>query len=166
MDIFVEPVLPRAALVILGASPVALALAALAGRYDFTVTLCAPDLPVEQARFVDHFVTDYEALAPRGRSFIVIATQGKGDDTALRAALALPRQYCSFVGSHRKFSTLAARLISKGEAAAQVQQIKAPAGLDIGAITPEEIALSILSEVIQARRAQQRQTEVPNVEIA
>jgi xanthine dehydrogenase accessory factor len=166
MDIFVEPVLPQADLIILGASPVALALAALAGRYDFTVTLCAPDLPVEQARFTDHFLTDFDALEDRGAAYIVIATQGKGDEAAMRAALAHPRRYCSFVGSHRKFSTLAARLITKGETASHVQQIKAPAGLDIGAITPDEIALSILSEVIHARRARQRQTEVPNVEIA
>jgi xanthine dehydrogenase accessory factor len=93
-----------------------------------------------------------EAGPTLGR-FIVIATQGKGDEAALRAALSAGADYIAFVGSRRKFGTLSDRLIGDGIDAARLAAVKAPAGLDIHAITPEEIALSILAEITAKRRA-------------
>lgn len=151
MDIFVEPVLPQPRLVVFGAGPVAMALADLATRFDLHRTLAAPGLTMAEA---DH-VQDSFALeaTTNSRRFIVIATQGKGDEAALRAALAAQADYIAFVGSRRKFGTLSDRLISDGLDPARLAAVKAPAGLDIHAITPEEIALSILAEITQARRA-------------
>lgn len=151
MDIFVEPVLPRPRLVIFGAGPVALALADLAARFDLHRTLAAPGLTEGAADVVqDGFALDTDA---KGRRFIVVATQGKGDEAGLRAALASGAEHIAFVGSRRKFATLAARLVQDGIAADSLARVKAPAGLNIHAITPEEIALSILAEITLLRRA-------------
>lgn len=150
MDIFVEPVLPQPRLVVFGAGPVAHELVSLAGRFGLHRTLAAPGLTSGQADVVqDGFVLD---AAAQGRRFIVVATQGKADEAGLRAALASGADYIAFVGSRRKFATLSGRLLADGIAAEALAQVKAPAGLDIHAITPEEIALSILAEITLIRR--------------
>ncbi|MGO4916135.1 XdhC family protein [Pseudogemmobacter sp. W21_MBD1_M6] len=158
MDIFVEPVVPQPELVICGSGPVALALVQLAGRFDFARTLCAPGLAPPEAPGVenlrDAFVFD---TAPASSRFVIIATQGKGDEAALRAALSANASYIAFVGSRRKFETLGAALVASGVDPAALSAIKSPAGLDIHAITPDEIALSILSEVVLQRRTATRQ---------
>lgn len=157
MDIFIEPVLPRPSLVILGASPVAIALATLAHQFDFHVTLAVPaaDLPVPSDADVtiDGFEVSHFNDA---RRFVVVSTQGKGDEAALRAALVMKADYHAFVGSRRKMTALREKLIAEGIDADALDQIKAPAGLDLGAITPEEIAMSILAEITRTRRRGQR----------
>src|SRR5262249_10774432 len=95
-------------------------------------------------------------LSPGPRRFIVVSTQGKGDEAALRAAVAVDAAYHAFVGSRRKIATLRQILLADGVPAAAFDRVKAPAGLDLGAITPEEIALSILADVIRERRRGQR----------
>ena len=120
--------------------------------------MAAPGLTEGPAeRVQDGFVLPAEAegggeAAPGARRFIVVATQGKGDEAGLRAALAAGADHVAFVGSRRKFATLAERLIAGGMDAEAVGRVKAPAGLNIHAITPEEIALSILAEIILLRR--------------
>jgi len=86
-------------------------------------------------------------------AFVVVSTQGAGDRAALKAAAAMPAQYRSFVGSRRKAETLRRELAEEGVSPEGLAAIKAPAGLDISAITSEEIALSILAEMVAARRA-------------
>ncbi len=88
--------------------------------------------------------------------FVVVATQGRGDEAALRRALMQKARYIGFVGSRRKFATLSHRLQDKGVSPEALASVKAPAGVDIHAITPDEIALSILAELVQRRRALQR----------
>lgn len=157
MDIFVEPILPQPRLVILGAGPVALALADLAGRFDLHRTLAAPGLAPEAAPAVEAlqagFDFDTSGLA---EGFVVVATQGRGDEVALRAALASGAARIAFVGSRAKFAALSQRLQSDGIAPARLANVAAPAGLDIHAITPEEIALSILAQIVGWRRAGRR----------
>jgi len=157
MDIFVEPVLPQPSLVILGASPVALSLAAQARQLGYHVTVAAPrsDLPV--ATDAD-LIVDGLALGQlnQAKRFVVVSTQGKGDEAGLRAAIATPAAYHAFVGSRRKMAALRAKLIGEGLAAAALDTVKAPAGLDLGAIPPEEIAMSILAEITLERRRGQR----------
>jgi xanthine dehydrogenase accessory factor len=160
MDIFVEPVLPQPRLTILGAGPVALALADLAGGFDFHRTLAAPGLAGQALPAVEVQRDGFVLEAGTG-GFVVVATQGRGDEAGLRAALAAPAQRVAFVGSRRKFATLAARLRADGVDAARLEAVKAPAGLDIHAITPEEIALSILAEIVSWRRAGLRRTATP-----
>jgi xanthine dehydrogenase accessory factor len=157
MDIFVEPVLPAPSLVILGASPVALSLARQARPLGYHVTLAAPAGDLAVAPDADMLVDGF-ALGERrqARRFIVISTQGRGDEEALRAALALEATYVAFVGSRRKMTALRERLAAGGVDATALDRVKAPAGLDLGAITPEEIAMSILAEITLERRRGQR----------
>ena len=157
MDIFIEPVLPHPSLVILGASPVAMSLATQARQLGYHVTLAAPAGDLTAAPDADMLVDGF-ALGElhQARRFIVISTQGKGDEAALRAALALEAAYVAFVGSRRKMAALREKLGADGVAAAALDRVKAPAGLDLGAITPEEIAMSILAEITIERRRGQR----------
>lgn len=157
MDIFVEPVLPHPSLVIFGASPVAMSLAAQARGLGYHVTLAAPagDLSVvpDADTLVDGFVLGQLNLA---RRFVVVSTQGKGDEAALRVAMATEAAYHAFVGSRRKMTALREKLVAAGVAPDEIDRVKAPAGLDLGAITPEEIAMSILAEITVERRRGQR----------
>lgn len=153
MDIFVEPVLPRPCLGICGTGPVALALADLAGRFDLHRVLCAPGADSTDLPKVEEIRTDF--ALPQG-ALVVVATQGKGDEAALRHVLRQDHPFVAFVGSKRKFATLSERLIKDGVPRARLDAVQAPAGLDIGAITPEEIALSILAQVVAVRRTSVR----------
>ena len=157
MDIFVEPVLPHPSLVILGSSPVAMALAEQARPLGYHVTVAAPASDMTDTAdadtLIDGFVLEHLHDA---RRFIVVSTQGKGDEAALKAALGVEASYRAFVGSRRKMAALRERLLSEGLAPTAIDSVKAPAGLDLGAITPEEIALSILAEMTAERRSGQR----------
>jgi xanthine dehydrogenase accessory factor len=158
MDIFVEPVLPHPALVILGASPVALSLAAQARPLGYHVTLAAPAADLANAPAVDMLIDSFNlGDMNAARRFVVVSTQGKGDEAALRAAVAVDAAYHAFVGSRRKMASLRDKLLAEGIAAALLDRVKAPAGLDLGAITPEEIAMSILAEITMERRRGQRE---------
>lgn len=157
MDVFVEPVLPKPELIIFGASPVAVALADLGKRFDFTCVVCAP--AADQARFVsadrrvENFTID---TVDRRQRYIVVATQGQGDLVALRASMSIMSEHVSFVGSHLKAGSLRQKLASEGIPSARLEALSAPAGLNIGAITPDEIALSILAQIIGLRRTRVR----------
>jgi xanthine dehydrogenase accessory factor len=151
MDIFVEPVLPVPQLLVCGSSPVAIAVADLGRRIGFALTVCAP--AAEQASFaeaerrIEGYALPVDDAAAR---YIVIATQGRGDEAALRAALAIEAEYVAFVGSGKKAAALKAQLANI--APERLARLKAPAGLDLGAIAPDEIAISILAEIIAVRR--------------
>ncbi len=157
MDIFIEPVLPRPSLIVFGASPVALAIAEQARPLGYHVTLAAPARDFVDPPMADALVDGFAITEPpAGRSFVVVATQGNGDHPALEAALALDAEYYGFVGSRRKMAALKADLAEETPHGERLERVKGPAGLDIGAITPEEIALSILAEILQSRRRDQR----------
>ena len=157
MDVFIEPVLPHPSLVVLGGSPVALSLAAQARQLGYHVTIAAPSADLPETPDADMLIDGF-ALGKlnQAKRFVVVSTQGKGDEAALRAAVALDAAYHAFVGSRRKMAALRAKLIAEGCEAEAIDRIKAPAGLDLGAITPEEIAMSILAEITVERRRGQR----------
>jgi xanthine dehydrogenase accessory factor len=157
MDIFVEAVLPKPSLAILGSSPVAVAIADLGQRMGFFTTVCAP--PAEHSAFAnaDRLVEGFDIpMDGTERGYIVISTQGKGDSAALKAAVETPAPFLAFVGSRKKAAVLKKALAETGVDALHLDRIRAPAGLDIGAITPDEIAFSILAEIIEFRRRGQR----------
>lgn len=165
MDIFVEPVLPHPALVILGASPVALSLAAQARGLGYHVTLAAPAADLTSEPDAQIVVDGFALRELSGaRRFVVVSTQGKGDEAALTSALQVDAAYHAFVGSHRKMASLRDKLLAGGADPASLDRVKAPAGLDLGAITPEEIALSILAEITVLRRRGQRDINPPLTE--
>lgn len=155
LDIFIDPVVPRPALLILGAAPTAQTLAALANRVGFSVTAAFPganhELFPDAHQVIDGFALDDANSKP---GFIVIATQGKKDEEGLEAALTTGAHYITFIASRRKADKLKQFLLERGHDAKRVNAIIAPAGVEIGAVTPEEIALSVLADLVRARRAQ------------
>ncbi len=162
MDIFVEPVLPHPSLVILGASPVALSLATQARALGYHVTVAAPSADFVDTPDADVRIDGFEpGDLGEAKRFVVVSTQGKGDEAALKAALTIEAAYHAFVGSRRKMTALRDKLIGAGLAATALDRVKAPAGLDLGAITPEEIAMSILAEITAERRRGQRNPASP-----
>jgi xanthine dehydrogenase accessory factor len=145
LELFVDPVLPQARLVVVGDTPLAAALADLAPHVGWTVQR----------------VLDEAAAGPVPGAFVVVATQGRRDLQGLRAALAAAAQRIFFVASARKAAVLKAALVEAGEDAAAVAAIVAPAGQPIGAQTPQEIALSVLAAVVAARRGQVHAEPLP-----
>lgn len=139
IDIFIEPHLPEPELLIFGQSPVAKKLIELAPKFDWAVAEALSDAPLP-AR-----------VAGRAR-YLVIATQGQGDLAALTTGLADTAEYVGFVGSSKKFATLSDKLINTGVNAGRIATVHSPAGLTIGAVTPTEIALSILAELTKVKR--------------
>ena len=154
LDVFVEPVLPRPSILIAGASPTARALCDLAARAGFAVTVAALPEDLEPFAEADRLIEGFDlASDPRAASgFVVIATQGRRDREATAAALATGAPYVAFVGSRRKAAALREGLVEAGHDRQDVAAIRAPAGLDIGAATPEEIAVSVLADIIRERR--------------
>ncbi|HCI20508.1 MAG TPA: XdhC /CoxI family-like protein [Alphaproteobacteria bacterium] len=158
MDIFVEPVVPLPELIVYGHGPVAVALSRIARGFGFTLTVCGDvDRDLVDADF--HFTSpaDMRSNPPSNADrYIVVATQGAGDIAALTSALAGSAAYAAFVGSRRKFASYGPKLLAAGVSQSRLDAVRSPAGVHINAVTPEEIALSIMAEIVQNRRAQGR----------
>jgi xanthine dehydrogenase accessory factor len=156
LELFVDPVLPRAQLVVIGASPVAASLVQLAPRVGFGVTLVAHEAQAvaypDAQRVIasDELAVAGAQIAPG--AWVVVATQGRRDVQGLRLALALQARQVSFVASAKKAQVLKASLVAAGSDEAAVEAIVAPAGYPMAASTPEEIALSVLAAVVSHRR--------------
>ncbi len=165
LDVFIEPVLPRPSLIVLGASPVGQVLARLAHEVGYRVAAACrvEDAPLFTG--VDRLVEGFElGDAAEPGCAVVVATQGRGDKNALEAALATDAGYVAFVASRRKAAKIKQELVESGCDASRVNAIRAPAGLDITAVTPEEVAVSILGEMIQFRRASLPQAKTMELE--
>jgi xanthine dehydrogenase accessory factor len=168
LELFIDPVLPLAQLVIIGASPVAASLAQLAPRVGFAVTLIAHEAQAADYPDARQVIAsdDPSVVVPQVATgaWVVVATQGRRDVQALRLALALEARQVSFVASRRKAQVLKDSLVAAGEDAGVVGAIVAPAGYPMPATTPEEIALSVLAAVVSHRRgAEAEPAAVPPV---
>ena len=154
LEIYMEPVLPRAELLIVGQTPVAQALCRLAGVLDVTVTVVAPVAGLERFPDADGIVdpSSLSSVKVTAHTYVVVATQGEDDEEALGHSLAVDVPYIAFVGSRNKARGLMPSLQARGIPVERLARLRTPAGLDIGATTPEEIAVSILAEIIQVRR--------------
>jgi xanthine dehydrogenase accessory factor len=161
VDLFLEPMRQPVRLVVCGASPVAASLVPLAQSMGYHVIVAAPaerhaDIPGASA-YVDGFALDNLALEPCDA--VVVATQGSRDREALAAALATRAGYIGMVGSRRKIGKL--RDETRHDVPPErLAALHGPAGLDIGAIEPEEIAISILGEIVRERRLANRNMAV------
>jgi xanthine dehydrogenase accessory factor len=152
LDIYLEPHLPKPHLVVVGHLPVAEALVALAGPLGFRVSVMTPEASREQFPSADEFLDrlDFSSL-PRGERFVVVASHGNYDEEGIRAALEEGNaDYVALVSSRKRAEAMLKALALPEE---KRKKLKFPAGLDIGAVTAEEIALSILAEMVQLRRA-------------
>jgi xanthine dehydrogenase accessory factor len=157
LEIFVEPFLPRPDLMIIGETPVAQALARFGALVDFAV--CVSDPAATRERFPDAVTlyTHLEAVRAQvsRRSYVVVATQGAYDEEALAAVIDTPACYIGLVASGKRAATIFQYLRDQGVQSELLQRVKCPAGLQLGAVTPPEIACSIMSEILQLRRSKQ-----------
>jgi xanthine dehydrogenase accessory factor len=165
LDIFVEPVLPPAALYIFGAGHVSVSLYKVAKGAGFDVTIVddreayanRERFPEAKEIIAEDFDRAMARLAPNESAYLVIVTRGHRDDMrVLRWAVQTSARYIGMIGSKRKTITIFQELTKEGLAANLFERVHAPVGLDIGAITPEEIAVAITAELIAARRRVER----------
>lgn len=161
MDVFIDPVTPTPRVCIVGAGHVGFHTAHLAANVGFRVVVVD-----DRASFADagRFPTaervdvadipEWLRTADIGpRDYLVIVTRGHREDLdALRAALARDTAYVGLIGSKAKIARLYARLGAEGGDTARLTHVHAPIGLDLGAVSPEEIAVSIVAELIAHRR--------------
>lgn len=156
LDIFIDPFIARPALLIIGASPAAQTLGVLAHHAGFAVQAAFPGADSEMfplaTQIIDGF--DLSGLPTETPPLVVVATQGKRDEGGLEAALTTTSPYIAFIASERKADKLRSYLKERGHDAERVGAIISPAGIEISATTPEEIAVSVLAGLIQARRSE------------
>lgn len=155
MDIFIEPVLPRPELLIVGHGRIAESLATLGHMMGFSITVNDP--AAAQAAFpqAEKIVTDDFDLteSPIGsKTFVVIATQHKRDHLWLQKALDGDAAYVALIASHHRAALVLDYLRASGLPEEKIASVYAPAGLYLGAATPEEIALSVISQIVALRR--------------
>ncbi|TBW36130.1 xanthine dehydrogenase [Siculibacillus lacustris] len=161
LDVYVEPIVPAPVVHLFGAGHVGLVTARMA-RLSGHDTVIVDDRPefANAERFPDaklilsgSFEESMARLTPDRRAMVVIATRcHELDGQVLRWALGTEAGYIGMIGSKRKILTVFARLQGEGVPAAAFERVHAPIGLDIGAETPEEIAVSVVAEMIAWRR--------------
>ena len=154
IDIYIEPNLPRPRLVLVGDSPVVETLAAMGRILSYRVLVVAPGLPAEAIPEADEVLTNLESLAAvvSPDTYAVVATMGKYDEFALQILAPSRARYVGLVASRRRAAVVREALLGKGLLRETVDRIQNPAGMDISAHTPEEIALSVMAEVTRTRR--------------
>ncbi|MDB4970353.1 MAG: Xanthine and dehydrogenase maturation factor, XdhC/CoxF family [Myxococcales bacterium] len=162
MEVFVEPLVPAPPLVVCGGGHVAHALVPLAHRVGFSPIvveeaeeMASAERFPDAARIIDSFdPRDWKELTIDAGTYVVIVTRDHAQDQALlEYFIDKELAYLGLIGSVRKIEMFKQRLAARGIDAALFARIKAPIGLDIGAETPDEIAVAIVAELIQARAA-------------
>ncbi len=150
VEIYVEPVMPQPRLVLFGATPAVRCLSRIAHAMGYRVDVVHPD--AAEADFPDarsvqkSFATD---AVPRD-AHVLVATMGDDDVEVLRSVLAREPAYVGVIASRKRFERMLADLTGVSNAA--LARVHAPAGLDLGAVTPEEIAVSVMAQIVQEHR--------------
>jgi xanthine dehydrogenase accessory factor len=142
LEIYIEPVLPVPHLVIVGGSPMAHTLAELAGALGWRTDRWDPE-DFTAARGGKQWADE--------RSMVVVATQGHGDEDMIERAVAIGPAYLGLVASRRRGEAVLGYLAERGVSKDQLDRVHAPAGLDLGKTTHEEMAVAILAELVQLR---------------
>lgn len=152
MEIYIEPQTPRPRLVVVGTEALARALAALAKVLGYRVV--GVDTGEGSLPEATETLPDVRALAAESHplSFVVVATHGEHDEVAVEEALRSTAPYVGLVASRKRAASIIDYLEHRDIGAAQLERFHSPAGLDFGARRPEEIALSILAEIVEVRR--------------
>lgn len=155
MRVYVEPVLPKPMLWLAGHGRIIESLCEFADRLGFAVTVIDPQAQLSSFPLACGVLSDdsqYQQLQPQTGDFVVIATHHKGDYAALTQALQSEAFYIALVSSRKRSQLVLNRLASEGMTETSLARVHAPAGLNLAAKQPEEIALSIVSEMVMLRR--------------
>ncbi len=142
LEVYIEPVLPVPHLVIVGSSPMTRTLAELARALDWRTDLVSP---------ADFTVAGAGQHGADERSMVVVATQGHGDEDVIERAAALRPAYLGLVASRKRGEAVVGYLAERGVPKDQLDRVRAPAGLDLGKTTHDEMAVAILAELVQLR---------------
>jgi xanthine dehydrogenase accessory factor len=161
VDIYIEPVLPKPELIIVGKSQIARALAKVSKSIDYQVSVVAIKPDKEAFQNVDSLFDDVslEVASVNPNSFIVVCTQGENDAEYLEQAVRSGARYVAFVSSRKKANSIFNKLKKNGISIDQLKNIKTPAGIDINAKLPGEVAISIMAEIISTLRDQSTRSE-------
>ena len=137
LEVYIEPMLPVPHLVIVGSSPMARTLAELARALDWCTDLVSP--------------REFGAEHADERSLVIVATQGHGDEDMIERAVAIRPAYLGLVASRRRGEAVLGYLAERGVPKDQLDRVHAPAGLDLGKTSHEEVAVAILAELVKLR---------------
>ena len=159
--ILIEPYFPKPRLIIFGGGHIASPLSEFGDKVGFSVVVVddrpffanSNRFPKASQVICDSFENAFETIKPHKSDFIVIVTRGhKYDGLCLRKSLGYDLKYVGMIGSKRRVKGVMDQLLSEGFSQEQLDRVNSPIGLHIGAVTPEEIAVSIIAEVISFRR--------------
>ena len=152
LEFHIEPVLPMTKLIIYGSTPTVYALAKIGSLLNYECYICSPN-----AEFANELLDNVQILKDykvfSDQSVAVVATQGENDLHALKSAIDSKSNFISMIISNKKASSLFFQLEKEGYSEEDISRVKFPAGMDINANTPEEIAVSILAELINDRNS-------------
>ena len=155
MEVYVEPFLPKPHLLIVGHGKIAETLAQLGQMLNFRVTVDDP--AATEDKFAGcQIITqdpDFSRMEITPDTYVVIATQHKSDHLSMKKAIDDGARYIALIASKKRAGLVFEYLREQGVSEERLREIRAPAGLDLGAITPQEIALSIMSEIVLMRRS-------------
>ncbi|MEM7016252.1 MAG: XdhC family protein [Pseudomonadota bacterium] len=155
MRVYVEPVMPKPTMWLMGHGRVAECLAQLGSMMGLKVVVNDPIVTPERYPDADRLIIDdmdYDQLRPTASDYVVIATQHKGDHESMKKALSSGAGYIALIASRKRAGLVMDYLKEEGFADDKLTRVMAPAGIDLGAMTPEEIALSVMSEIVLERR--------------
>jgi xanthine dehydrogenase accessory factor len=160
LEIYIEPQLAQPHLVVIGHLATAEALVSLGKGLGWRVSLMGLDVTRERFPSADYIFDnlDFSQLAITQNTHIVVASHGNYDEDMLVAALQSQAPYVALIASKTRATAILQYLHEASLTNEQIARLKYPAGLDLGAVTPEEIALSILAEIIQRRRTEELST--------
>jgi len=156
MRLYIEPTLPKPNLWIIGHGLIAECLCMFADAVGFDVTVDDPAVEPSKYPAATRLITDdleYGQFKPAAQDFVVVATQHRGDHESMMHALRSSARYIALIASRKRSRLVLDYLRREGIAQQDLDRVRAPAGLDLGARSPEEIALSVISEIVAIRRA-------------
>ncbi len=165
VDIYIEPIMPTTHLLILGRSHIAQALAKIAKATGYKVSVISDQADEDMFAGVDKLgmLADFHEDMVTGNTFIVVCTQGENDALSLEKAIKAKPNYLAFVSSRKKANSIFMGLKKTGVPIEELAKIKTPAGIDINAKIPEEVAISILAEIIKEKRVEDPKTDEVNI---
>jgi xanthine dehydrogenase accessory factor len=153
LEVYVEPVMPKPHVVVIGRSPAVDTLATMAAALGWRSTVVDDGGRVEDHPGVSQVLTSLDQVEAGPFSFVVVATQGHYDEDALERALRTHAGYVGLVASSKRAASVLGYLKDRGATEEQLARVHAPAGLDLGPVAHEEIAVAILAELVQVRAA-------------
>ena len=155
MEVYVEPFLPRPELMIVGHGRIAEMLGELGHALHFRVTVNDPGATRQHFPHAEKLITsdpDFQQMEVGPNTYVVVVTQHKGDQHSIKKALEGNGRYIGLVASTKRSRLVFEYLRDEGVTDQQLKRVHAPCGLDLGGTSPEEIALSIISEIVKLRR--------------